>query len=449
MTALGQEIPTAPPPDNTKPEVLPIQLISEHFGNSKAKELKWYRKQGGYEGAQKALEMQPGDITEMVIHANLRGLGGAGFPTGRKWSFVPQDTGKPIYLTANADESEPGTFKDRYLMEWDPHRLLEGIIICAYAVGIHTTYIYIRGEYVRAAQILQKAIEEAYREGVLGERVLGKDFQLDVHLHRGAGAYICGEETGLLESLEGKKGWPRLKPPFPAVVGLFGCPTVVNNVETLSQLPKLLLNGAEWFAAIASKHHGGTRLFALSGCVKRPGVYELPLGTSIRELIYDHGGGVLDDKQLKAIIPGGASSGVLTSEELDVTLDFDSLMKAGSMLGSGAVIVMDEDVCMVRACQNIMRFFAHESCGQCTPCREGTGWVYQILTRIIEGNGTPQDVATLEELADNMTGTSICPLCDGSVMSFRSYVTKFRSEFEYHILHKKCDLEEKKTTVDA
>jgi len=448
-TAQGQETPQAQPPEIPKPEPTTPQLISEHFGNSKARELEWYRKQGGYEGAQKALEMQPGDITDMVIHSNLRGLGGAGFPTGRKWSFVPQDTGKPIYLTANADESEPGTFKDRYIMEWDPHRLLEGIIICAYAVGIHTTYIYIRGEYVRPAQILQGAIEEAYREGVLGERVLGKDFQLDVHLHQGAGAYICGEETGLLESLEGKKGWPRLKPPFPAVVGLFGCPTVINNVETLSQLPKLLLKGAEWFAAISCKHHGGTRLFALSGCVKRPGVYELPLGTSLRELIYEYGGGVPGDKELKAVIPGGASAAILTKEDLDVSLDFDSLMKAGSMLGSGAVIVMDEDVCMVRACQNIMRFFSHESCGQCTPCREGTGWVYQILTRIAEGAGTLEDIDNLAELADNMSGTSICALSDGAAMSFRSYVKKFRSEFEYHILHKKCDLKEEKTTVDA
>ncbi len=447
-TEQGQDITATS--DSVKSKAPPtVQLISEHFGNSKARELEWYRKQGGYAGAEKALEMQPGDITDMVIHANLRGLGGAGFPTGRKWSFVPQDTGKPIYLTANADESEPGTFKDRYIMEWDPHRLLEGIIICAYAVGIHTTYIYIRGEYVRPAQILQQAIEEAYREGVLGKRVLGKDFQLDVHLHRGAGAYICGEETGLLESLEGKKGWPRLKPPFPTVVGLFGCPTVINNVETLSQLPKLLLKGAEWFAAVSCQHHGGTRLFALSGCVKKPGIYELPLGTSLRELIYEHGGGIPGDKKLKAVVPGGASAAILTEEDLDISLDFESLMKAGSMLGSGAVIVMDEDVCMVRACQNIMRFFAHESCGQCTPCREGTGWVYQILTRITEGAGTLEDIDNLAELADNMSGTSICALSDGAAMSFRSYVKKFRSEFEYHILHKKCDLEEKKTVVDA
>ncbi len=419
-----------------------VKLLSEHFGNGQAKELDWYRKQGGYEGARKALiEMQPQQVIDEVIQSDLRGLGGAGFPTGRKWNFVPQDTGKPIYLTANADESEPGTFKDRYILEWDPHRLLEGIIICAYAVGIHTAYIYIRGEYVRPAEILQEAIDEAYREGVLGERVLGQKFQLDVYLHRGAGAYICGEETGLLESLEGKKGWPRLKPPFPAVVGLFGCPTVVNNVETLSHLPKILLNGAAWFADIGCEHNGGTRLFALSGNVNRPGVYELPLGTSMRELIYEHGGGIVGDKALKAVIPGGASSAVLTEEELDVTLDFDSLMKAGSMLGSGAVIVMDRDVCMVKASQNIMRFFSHESCGQCTPCREGTDWVYRILTRIVEGNGIKDDIGHLTELGENMTGTSICPLCDGSVMSFSSYVQKFRSEFEYHIHHKQCDVE--------
>jgi len=430
-----------------------VKLVSEHFGNSQAKELGWYRKQGGYEGARKALfEMQPQEIIDEVIQSNLRGLGGAGFPTGRKWNFVPQDTGKPIYLTVNADESEPGTFKDRYILEWDPHRLLEGIIICAYAVGIHTAYLYVRGEYVRPAEILQKAIDEAYREGVLGKRVLGKNFQLNVHLHRGAGAYICGEETGLLESLEGKKGWPRLKPPFPAVVGLFGCPTVINNVETLSHLPKILLNGADWFADIGCEHNGGTRLFALSGSVNKPGVYELPLGTSLRELIEAHGGGILNDKKLKGIIPGGASAAILTEEELDVSLDFDSLMKAGSMLGSGAVIVLDDEICMVRACQNIMRFFAHESCGQCTPCREGTAWVYQILTRILEGQGTQEDISNLAELADNMSGTSICALSDGAAMSFRSFIKKFTSEFEYHILHKQCDrgdVTEKNSAVNA
>ncbi len=421
-----------------------VKLLSEHFGNPRAKELDWCQNQGGYQGARQALEMKPEAVTDQVIKSNLRGLGGAGFPTGRKWTFVPKDTGQPIYLAVNADESEPGTFKDRYILEWDPHRLIEGIIICAHAVGIHTAYIYTRGEYVRPAESLQQALDDAYREGVLGKRVLGTDFHLEVHLHRGAGAYICGEETGLLESLEGKKGWPRLKPPFPAVVGLFGCPTVINNVETLSHLPKIILKGDVWFAEVGCPQNGGTRLFALSGNVQNPGVYELPLGTPMRELIYEHGGGILDGKALKGIIPGGASAGVLTAEDLDIPLDFDSLMKRGSMLGSGAVVVMDEDICMVKAAHNIMRFFSHESCGQCTPCREGTGWVYKILNRILDGSGTREDARTLLELADNMSGTSICALSDGAAMSFRSYVQKFTSEFEYHILHKKCDLIKRK-----
>ena len=419
-----------------------VKILSEHFGNPQAKDLQWYLAHDGYQGARKALETTPQEIVDEVIDSNLRGLGGAGFPTGRKWTFVPRDTGKPIYLAVNADESEPGTFKDRHILEWDPHRLLEGIIICAYAVGIHTAYIYIRGEYVRPAETLQNAIQEAYQEGILGERVLGKDFSLDVHLHRGAGAYICGEETGLLESLEGKKGWPRLKPPFPAVVGLFGSPTVINNVETLSHLSKIMVNGSQWFADIGCEHNGGTRLFALSGSVKKPGVYELPLGTSLHELIYEHGGGILGDKALKAVIPGGASAAVLTPEESDLPLDFDSCIKAQSMLGSGAVIVMDEDICMVGAAHNIMHFFAHESCGQCTPCREGTAWVYRILTRIVEGSGIPDDLNSLLEIADNMSGTSICALSDGAAMSFRSYVRKFPAEFEYHIRHGKCDLDE-------
>ena len=424
---------------------MPIEkLLSEHFSNPEAKKLAWNLNHGGYAGARKALgEMTPQEVIDEVISSNLRGLGGAGFPTGRKWAFVPRDTGKPIYLAANADESEPGTFKDRYLLEWDPHRLLEGMIICAYAVGINTAYIYVRGEYVRPAETLQNAIDEAYQEGILGERVLGMDFSLDAHLHRGAGAYICGEETGLLESLEGKKGWPRLKPPFPAVVGLFGSPTVINNVETLSHLPRIISKGSQWFSEIGCERNGGTRLFALSGSVKNPGVYELPLGTSLRELIFEHGGGILNDKALKAVIPGGASASVLTEEESDVLLDFDSCIKAGSMLGSGAVIVMDEDVCMVKAAHNIMHFFAHESCGQCTPCREGTAWVYRILTRIVEGEGTPDDIGYLLEIADNMSGTSICALSDGAAMSFRSYVKKFTSEFEYHIRHGKCDVDER------
>ncbi|MEE2822164.1 MAG: NADH-quinone oxidoreductase subunit NuoF [Acidobacteriota bacterium] len=421
-----------------------VKLVSEHFYNPEAKKLSWYRDQGGYANALKSIrDMKPQEIIDEVSKSNLRGLGGAGFPTGRKWTFVPRNTGKQVYLVVNADESEPGTFKDRYILEWDPHRLIEGIIICAYALDIHTAYIYVRGEYVRPTETLQNAIDEAYQGSVLGKQVLGQDFPLDIHVHRGAGAYICGEETGLLESLEGKKGWPRLKPPFPAIEGLFGHPTVINNVETLAHLPKIIANGSHWFAEIGCEHNGGTRLFALSGSVKKPGVHELPLGTPMHELIYEHGGGILNDKALKAVIPGGASAAVLACDESNISLDFDSCLKADSMLGSGAVIVMDEDVCMVKAAHNIMNFFAHESCGQCTPCREGTAWVHRILTRIVKGEGIPDDINALLDIANNMSGTSICALSDGAAMSFRSYVKKFTSEFEYHIRHGKCDIEQR------
>ena len=423
-----------------------MKLVSKNFGIDEAKKLDHYRRQGGYEAARKALfQMEPAEVIQEVIHSNLRGLGGAGFPCGRKWSFVPQNTADPVYLVVNADESEPGTFKDRHILEWDPHRLLEGIIICCYAVGIHHAYIYLRGEYYRPWQILHKAIEEAYQGGLLGPRVLGKNFALEITVHRGAGAYICGEETGMLESLEGKKGWPRLKPPFPAVVGVFGCPTVINNVETLTHLPQILLHGAQWFADIGCDRNGGTRLFSLSGCVKRPGVYEVPMGTPLRELIYNHGHGILDDRPLKAVVPGGVSAAVLKADEIDVPLDFDSLARIGSMLGSAGVVVMDENVCMVKALHNIERFFAHESCGQCTPCREGTGWVHRILSRITAGQGTMDDLDNLTRIADNMSGTSICALSDGAAMPLRSFINKFRNEFEYHVQTRKCDVGAGKT----
>ncbi|MEJ2078512.1 MAG: NADH-quinone oxidoreductase subunit NuoF [Acidobacteriota bacterium] len=415
-----------------------VKVVSEFFGVEEARDLKWRLKHGGYESARKALTtMTPDEVTEEVMKSNLRGLGGAGFPTGRKWSFVPKDTDKPKYLTVNCDEAEPGTFKDRYIVEWDPHRLIEGIIICSYAVGIHTAYIYIRGEYVQPYERLRKAVDDAYAAGLLGTRTLGTDYSLNLYIHRGAGAYICGEETGLLESLEGKKGWPRLKPPFPAIVGLFGCPTVINNVETLSHLPKIIANGAAWFAELGCERNGGSRLFALSGCVENPGVFELPLGTPLRELIYEHGGGIRNGRKLKGVVPGGTSSGVLSADEIDIPLTFDALAKVGSMLGSGAVIVLDEDVCMVRALQNIEHFFAHESCGQCTPCREGTGWVYRCLTRITSGAGTEADLETLRHLSVNMSGTSICALCDGAQMPLRSFLEKFPEEFEYFVKHKR------------
>lgn len=425
-----------------------VKLLSEHFGNPQARELRWYRDHGGYEGARKALlEMNPDQVTQEVIASNLRGLGGAGFPTGRKWTFVPKDLDKPRYLVVNADEGEPGTFKDRYILELDPHRLIEGMLIASYAVGIHVAYIYIRGEYVRPYEILQKAIDDAYAEGLLGERILGKDFRLDIYVHRGAGAYICGEESALLESLEGKKGWPRLRPPFPAVKGVFACPTVIDNVETLSHLPKIILNGGPWFAEIGSPRNGGTRLFCLSGSVKKPGVYELAMGTPLRELIYEHGGGIIEDKQLKAVIPGGVSASILKADEIDVPMDFDSLMKIGSMAGSGGVVAMDEDVCIVKALGVVAHFFSHESCGQCTPCREGTGWVEKIVNRILAGAGHPPDLQNLLAMANNMTGTSICALSDAAAMPVKSYITKFRPEFEHHVRNKKCDLEERKAVA--
>lgn len=430
---------------------MPIKkIVSEFFGIEEARNLDWRLQHGGYAAARKALKMKPEDVTEEVIKSNLRGLGGAGFPTGRKWSFVPKDVDKPKYLAVNADEAEPGTFKDRYILEWDPHRLIEGIIICSWAVDIHTAYIYIRGEYVRPYERIAKAVEEAYEAGILGEKVLGEDYALDVHIHRGAGAYICGEETGLLESLEGKKGWPRLKPPFPAVVGVFEAPTVINNVETLAHLPKILENGGQWFADLGVERNGGTRLFALSGNVARPGVYELPMGTPLRELVYEHGGGIPNGRKLKAIIPGGTSASVLSADQVDLPLTFDDMAKADSMLGSGAVIVMDDSVCMVKALHNIEHFFSHESCGQCTPCRDGTGWVFRILTRIIEGGGTEEDLETLEHLAKNMMGTSICALCDGAASPLASFLEKFRDEFEYFVKNKRSMVEDReKETVSA
>ena len=420
------------------------KLVSKFFGNHEARNLEWRLENGGYEAARKALDMDPSDIVSEVITANLRGLGGAGFPTGKKWTFVPKDTNKPKYLAVNADEAEPGTFKDRYILEWDPHRLIEGIIICSKAVGIHTAYIYIRGEYLEPYQRIQAAVEEAYSSNILGADVLGSGFKLDIHVHRGAGAYICGEETALLESLEGKRGWPRLKPPFPAVEGAFGCPTVINNVETISHLPEIILRGGRWFADLGVENHGGTRLFAVSGCVANPGVFELPVTTTMRELIYDHAGGIKDGKALKGVIPGGVSSAVLTADEIDTPLTFDALASLGSMAGSGAVIVLDEDVCMVKALHNIQNFFAHESCGQCTPCREGTSWVYRILSRIIAGEGDESDLKTLRDFTVNMNGTSICALCEGSVMSLKSFITKYEDEFVYFIREKRSLTEDRK-----
>ncbi len=410
------------------------KLLSKYFVPGKTFSLEEYLQDGGYTAAREMFtKFDSKALIEEVKKSNLRGLGGAGFPCGMKWSFVPQNTGKPVYLAVNADEGEPGTFKDKYIIRHVPHLLIEGIIIACYANNIHKAYIYLRGEYVEPYQKLIKAVQEAYDKNFLGKKIFGKDFDLDLVVHRGAGAYICGEETGLLESLEGKKGMPRLKPPFPAVVGLFGCPTVINNVETLSYLPFILNRGAEWFAKLGSEKNGGLRLFSVSGHVNKPGVYELPLGTSLREMIYEHAGGIRGGRKLKAVVPGGLSAAVLTPDEIDVGMDFDQLRAKGTMAGSAGVMVMDETTCMVKALVVTMRFYAHESCGQCSPCREGTGWVYKILDRIARGNGKQDDVKNLLDICNFMGGTTICALADGAAMPLRSYLTKFRGEFEEYI----------------
>jgi NADH-quinone oxidoreductase subunit F len=376
--------------------------------------------------------MAPQQVTDEVSKANLRGLGGAGFQTGRKWSFIPKQTTQTKYLVVNADEGEPGTFKDRYILERDPHALLEGILIAAYAIGSHKAYVYIRGEYFRPARRLQQAIDEAYREGWLGRNIQGTGFDLDVVMHRGAGAYICGEETALLTSLEGGKGFPRIKPPFPAVSGLFSCPTIVNNVETLACVPFIVRHGAERFASIGTASQGGTRLFCVSGHVVRPGVYEEPVRVTLRQLI-ERAGGMRNGNRLKAVIPGGISAKILRADEIDVAMDFNSLAAAGTMAGSGGVIVMDETTCMIDALASAVKFFAHESCGQCSPCREGTGWVHRIMRRIVEGKGRLRDLDDLLAIAANMEGKTICVFADAAAWPIQSYITKFRDEFEQYI----------------
>jgi len=409
-------------------------VLSARLANPDGVWMDAYTAQGGYQAAAKVLaSMTPEQVIEEVKQANLRGLGGAGFPAGVKWGFIPKEGDKPVYLVVNADEGEPGTFKDRYIMERDPHALLEGMIIAAYAIGSHKAYVYIRGDYYRSARRLQRAIDEALEAGWLGVDIQGSGFNLEVVIHRGAGAYICGEETALLTSLEGGKGFPRLKPPFPAISGLFACPTIVNNVETLASVPFVLREGAARFAAIGSERQGGTRLFCVSGHVVRPGVYEAPVTVTLRQLIEDHAGGVRDGNQLKAVIPGGISAKILTADEIDVAMDFDSLMAAGSMAGSGGVIVMDETTCMVEALAAAAKFFADESCGQCSPCREGTGWVHRILLRITAGGGRLEDLDDLLAIAGDMEGNTICVFADAAAWPVQSYISKFRDEFEDYV----------------
>jgi NADH-quinone oxidoreductase subunit F len=403
--------------------------------------LEVYLANGGYEATKKALgQLAPEQLVEMVKASNLRGRGGAGFPTGMKWSFLPKQTAKPVYLCVNADESEPGTFKDRIILEDDPHQLLEGVIISAFAIRCHTAYIYIRGEFALGAERLEQAIAEARAAGFIGKNILGSGFDLDVWVHRGAGAYICGEETGLIESLEGKRAYPRIKPPFPATHGLFACPTIVNNVETLACVPHIVLRGADWFRSIGPEKSPGPKLFCVSGHVVRPDTYELPMGTPLREIIYTHAGGIPGGRTLKGVIPGGASMPIFTPEEIDVPMDMDSVQKAGSFLGSAGIMVMDDTVCMVWVALVLERFFHHESCGQCTPCREGTGWLHKVLMHLEAGQAAPRDVDLLLNIAGNMMGNTICALADASAMPVRALVTKYRAEFEQHAALGRCPL---------
>jgi len=409
---------------------MPVKVITKNFDRPGSHTLKVYREGGGYETLRKVLATRtPKEVREEIKRSNLRGRGGAGFPTGMKWGFVPEETQKPVYLCINADEGEPGTFKDRHILERDPHLLLEGIEIAAYAIGAQTAYLYIRGEFLLPGQRVEAALAEARAAGLIGEDLFGSGFSLDLHVHYGAGAYICGEETALLESIEGKKGWPRVRPPFPAVSGLFASPTVINNVETIAKIVPILEHGAAWFAALGTERSGGTKLFPVSGRVNRPGLYEYPLGTPLRTIIEEGAGGVPGGKQIKGVIPGGASCPVLAADEIDVLMDYDALARAGSMLGSGAIIVLDEETSMLKTLLNLSTFFAKESCGQCTPCREGTRWIVQILERIAAGKGRAEDPDLLLDIAAHMAGRTLCPLGDAAAGPVRSFVTKFRGEF--------------------
>ncbi|MFH1862720.1 MAG: NADH-quinone oxidoreductase subunit NuoF [bacterium] len=407
------------------------KLVSKNFEYPDQKELQVALRRGAYEQWKRVLaeKIAPEAVMEEVKIAKLRGQGGAGFPAGVKWGFVPKASPKPKYLCVNADEGEPGTFKDRAIIENDPHLLLEGIAIASYAVGIHTAYIYCRGEFYEPIRILEKAIREAKEAGFLGKNILGSGFDLEVYVHSGAGAYICGEETALLNSLEGQKGWPRLKPPFPAVVGAFGCPTVINNVETLSGVPHIMRLGGAEFQKLGTDKDGGTKLCGVSGHAARPGLYEMTMGSSLKELVFDVAGGVRGGKALKGVIPGGSSSPVLLPHEIDVPLEFEAMMAAGTMLGSGAVIVLDETVNIPHIFMVMIRFYAHESCGQCTPCREGCTWIYKIAQRILRGEGKSADLDLILDLADNINGHTVCPLGAAAAMPTIAFVKKFREDF--------------------
>ncbi|MCL6431046.1 MAG: NADH-quinone oxidoreductase subunit NuoF [Anaerolineae bacterium] len=414
------------------------KFLLRNVGVPDSHRIEVYLSRGGYESWRRALTtMQPQAVVDLVKSSGLRGRGGAGFPTGMKWSFVPQGV-YPRYLVCNADEGEPGTCKDRVLMENDPHLVLEGIAISSYAIEAHLAFIYVRGEFTLSAERLEAAIAEARAQGFLGKNILGSGYDLDIVVHRGAGAYICGEETALLTSLEGERGNPRLKPPFPATEGLYRKPTVINNVETLANVPLIVQYGAEWYKSMGTEKSPGIKLFALSGQVKRPGVYELPLGTPLRTLIEEYGGGTLEDQPVKAVIPGGSSAPMLTAAHLDTPLDYESIAAAGSMLGSGAVIVITEGTCIVSVVRRLIEFYAHEDCGQCIPGREGIAWLARILERIEAGKGREEDLDLLLDICDGLSGRSLCPLGDAVVGPVRSSLKHFRDDYLAHIRTGQC-----------
>ncbi len=425
-----------------EPSPLEVRVLSKRFGLPDSQSLDTYLATDGFVAFRKAATMKPEEIINQVKASNLRGRGGAGFPTGLKWSFVPRTSPNPKYILVNADESEPGTCKDRVLMEEDPHQLLEGMLIAALAVDSHKGYIYTRGEYRYLIDIMDRAIEEEYSKGYLGKNILGTGFDFDVYTHTGAGAYECGEETALLDSIEGKRGIPRLKPPFPAVAGAWQSPTVLNNVETYCSVPVIIRDGGEAFAKLGTPKNGGTRLFCLSGHINKPGVYELPMGFNLMRMIDEVGGGMRGGKKLKAVIPGGSSCPVLKADECDLAMDFDSVAKAGSMLGSGGVVIMDEDTCLVRVMLRIMKFYQHESCGWCIPCREGTTWLKKLLDRFHSGGGVASDIPLMYDISKNMLGRTFCALGDAAAMPMMSFIEKFRDEFEAH-LEGECPFEHK------
>ncbi|OOZ36963.1 NADH-quinone oxidoreductase subunit NuoF [Solemya velesiana gill symbiont] len=399
-----------------------------------------YRSIGGYEMLKKIFSegITPEQIIEEVKTSSLRGRGGAGFPTGLKWSFISRNAPGQKFVVCNSDEGEPGTFKDRDILRYNPHQLVEGMIIAGFAIGATRGYNYIRGEFIEPAQRFQDAIDQAREAGFLGENIFGSGFDFDLNVHLGGGAYVCGEETALLESIEGKKGQPRYKPPFPAHFGLYGCPTIINNTESLASIPMIMEKGGQWFKDLGVENSGGTKLFSISGNINNPGVFEISMGTPFFELL-EMAGGMKDGRPIKAVIPGGSSSPVIPGEQMmDLTMDYDSIQGAGSMLGSGAVIVMDDTNCMVKVLERMSYFYYEESCGQCTPCREGTGWLYRVVSRIENGQGRPEDLALLDDVTEKIAGRTICALGDAAAMPVQGMLKHFRDEFEYHIEHKRC-----------